>query len=86
MQRRADERNDRIVQQLEQQIEQLTNLIINEREQHAREMQTRHQLIHQSLAASADAQQQRTSQFNIDLLKNVIQMIVLCTMLVFFKY
>ena len=83
MQRRDDERNDRLIRRLEQQIEQLTNLIINQQEQHAREM---NQLVHQSLDASANAQQQRTSQFNLDLLKNVIHMIVLlCTMLALFK-
>ena len=86
-QRRDDERNDRIIRRLEQQIEQLTELLINEREQHAKEMQAMQQLVNQSLEALANAQQQqRTFRFNSDLLKNIIQAIVLlCTVLILFK-
>lgn len=86
MQQRGEERNDRIIGRLEQHIELLTELVVNEREQRIREIETMHQLVDRSLEISSNTQQQQASYFNFDLLKNVIQTtVLLCTLVVLLK-
>jgi hypothetical protein len=82
---KRQERNDHIVEQLVQQIEQLTELVINQ-QQHARETKALHQLVNRSFEASSDAQQHQASYFDLNTFKDLIQMIVLlCTLLVLLK-
>jgi len=86
VQQQGQERNDRIVGQLVQQIGQLTELVINEQQQHARQMETLHQLVNRSFEASSNSQQQQASHFDFNTFKNLIQIIVLlCTLLVLLK-
>ncbi len=86
MQQQGQERNNRIVGQLVQHIEQLTELFINQQQQHAMETETLHQLVNRSLEASSDAQQHRASYFDLNIFRDLIQMIVLlCTFLVLLK-
>jgi len=84
VQQQGQERNDRIVGQLLQHIEQLTELVI--KQQHARETETLHQLLNRSFEASSDAQQHQASYFDLNTFRDLIQIIVLlCTLLVLLK-
>jgi hypothetical protein len=86
VQQQGQERNDRIVGQLVQQIGQLTQLVINQQQKHAREMEALHQLVNRSSEASSNAQQHQASHFDLNTFKDLIQIIVLlCTLLVLLK-
>jgi hypothetical protein len=99
--REEHDRNDRISEQLVQHIQQLTELVVQQQRQHARETETLHQLVHQSLennksltirrsneesTTSPDIQQQQGYPFNFDLFNKLVQTtVLLCTLLVLFK-
>jgi hypothetical protein len=84
------ERRDGRSEQLLQHVQQLTELVIQQQQQHARDTQALHQLVHRSLdnnelvkrvheqsTTSSGTQQQQGYQFNIDLFNKLVQTIVL---------
>jgi hypothetical protein len=93
------ERKDRISEELLLHVQQLTQLVVQQQEQHAREIQTLHQLVHRSLEnnellrrvneqspTSSSTQLQQGYHFNLDLFNKMVQTIVLLwTLIILFK-
>lgn len=84
----TEEQNDRIIERIQQDIMDLKQLIVNQQEQHAQDMES----LRQSMTQTAEASSNRTTQqqsmfgFNVGSLTNLLQTIVLlCTLLVLFK-
>ncbi|CAF1603020.1 unnamed protein product [Rotaria sp. Silwood1] len=86
------EKNDRISEQLIQHIQQLTELIVKQQQQHAKDTESLHQLVNQSLENNNQyfsllhVQHRQANQFDFNLFMKLVQTIILlCTLLAVLK-
>ncbi|CAF1366005.1 unnamed protein product [Adineta steineri] len=90
---RPQERNNHMSEQLLQHIEQLTQLVAQQQQQHARSIESLHELVNRTLDTRSVVEQQQQQQqqqryhFHIDLFNKLVQTIILFyTLIILLKY